>query len=116
MKLTVRQLKAIILEGLDLLPPRSALESALQDAKFDRDAGAKALSRLERALPANKKLMMQQLARVLQMWQSDRGNWNQVTQVLDKIYADPAEQRKSSYASMKAVRPSERPSAWPKSA
>lgn len=115
-KLTVRQLKAIILEGMDLLPPRTQVEAALQDAKFDKDAGAKVLSKLDRVLPAGKKLLMQQLSRVLLMWQSDKANWNQVTQILDKIYADPAEQRKSSYASMKAVRPSERPSAWPKSA
>lgn len=110
MKLTVRELKALIAEGLDLLPSRAQIETQLQDAKFDKDAGSRALSKLERALPPAKKLLMQQLSRALLMWQNDKGTWNTVTSVLDKVYA-PAEPRKSSYVGMKAVRLSNRPAA-----
>lgn len=109
MKLTVAQLKTIIREGLESLPPRQQVETRLQDAKFDKDAGAKVLSLLDRGLPANKKLLLQQLSRALLLWQNDKANWNSVTQALDKIYAGP--ERRSSYASMGAVRPSNRPAA-----
>lgn len=108
MKLTVGQLRALIAENIGLLPPRSEVETALQDSKFDRDAGSRMLSKLDRVLPAAGKVLLQNLARTLQLWQAGKSNWNAVTVVLDKIYAQ-GEPRRSSYVSMKAVRPSERP-------
>lgn len=109
MKLTVAQLKIIIRESLEWLPPRQQVEMRLQDAKFDKNVGAKLLSLLDRSLPANKKLLLQQLSRALLLWQNDKANWNAVTQVLDKIYAGP--RRRSSYTSLPAVMPSNRPMA-----
>lgn len=86
MKLTVAQLKAVIREGLELLSRRQ-VEMRLWDAKFDKDAGARVLSLLDRSLPANKKLLLQQLSRALLLWQNDKANWSAVMQVLDRIYA-----------------------------
>ena len=108
-RLTVRQLKALIAENIDLLPPRSEVESQLQDSKFDKDAGAKVLSMLDRRLPTSGKLLLQALSRTLQMWQAGKAGWNAVTVALDRVYSIEAPQRRTSYTSMKAVRSSERP-------
>jgi hypothetical protein len=112
-RLTIAELRALIAEGLDDLPSRSQVESQLQNAKFDKDAGAKVLSLLDRRLPSGAKLHLQALARALQMWQADKTGWNAVSSALDKVYA-AQEPRRASYTSMRAVRPSERPSARPK--
>lgn len=79
----------------------------LYNAKFDKDAGAKVLSLLDRSLPSNKKLLLQQLSRALLLWQNNKANWNSVMQVIDKIYS--GHERRSSYASMQAARSSNHP-------
>lgn len=109
MKLTVGQLKRVIAENLGLLPPRMEIEQALQDSKFDKDAAPKVLSKLDRVLPAGGKVLLQNLSRTLQLWQMGKAGWGQVTSILDKMYAMGEPPRRSSYVSMKAVRPSERP-------
>ena len=108
-KLTFRQLRALIAENLENLPPRSAVETQLQDAKFDPAAGAKVLSMLDRRLPTSSKLLLQQLSRALQVWVSGKSGWNEVARALDRVYDAQVPRRVSSYSGMKAVRPSERP-------
>src|SRR5574342_300178 len=108
MRLTLGELRDLIAENIGMLPPRADVERQLQDSKFDKDAGARTLSKLDRVLPAGGKLLLQNLSRSLQLWQAGKAGWNQVTAILDRIYAQ-GEPRRASYTSMKAVRPSERP-------
>lgn len=108
MKLTVGQLKVLIAESLDLLPSRAEVESQLQSSKFDKDAGAKVMSRLDRVLPTGSKLLLQSLSRALQAWQAGKGGWNQVSVALDKLYAAQGSQRHTSCTSLRAARAPDR--------
>ena len=110
MRLTVRQLKTLIAEGIDSLPPRSDVETQLQDAKYDKAVAAKVLSLLDRRLPTSSKLLLQQLARAVQMWEVGKTGWNEVARALDRVYDSTVPRRHSSYSGMKAVKSSE----WPR--
>lgn len=68
------------------MPPRSEVETQLQDAKFDKAVGAKVLSLLDRRLPTSGKLLLQQLARAVQMWEAGKTGWNEVMRALDRVY------------------------------
>lgn len=102
MRLTVRQLRDLIAEALDMLPPRNEVESQIQRAKSDKGALSKVLSSLERKLPTGARLLMQNLARVAQAWQAGRVGFDAVTTALGRIY-DSQVPRRSSYASMRAA-------------
>lgn len=106
MRLTLGQLKTIIAEGLDNLPPQHDVESRLQSSRFDKDAATRVLSVLDRQLPTSNKLLLLNLSRALQAWQLGKTGFNAVALALDKIYQQP---RRPSYSNRSVVGPSGRP-------
>jgi hypothetical protein len=105
MKLTLGQLKQIILETLSTLPPREKIESQLQDTKFDKEASARILSSMEKRMPPGAKLTLQGLSQALHMWQSNRASWQSVVIALDRLYSASAPvKRKTSYSGLSAAR------------
>lgn len=109
MKLTLRQLKSIIGESLQDLPPRGDVESQLQDTRFDSEIGPKVLSMLSRKFPPAAKLHLQTLATAVQAYQSGKGSWTIVLRAIDRLYSSQGPQRRSSYTGLSAVRGSSRP-------